>query len=40
MAAIALHFMHYNFGRPHTSLKNPYPALPRWRPGLPITPGR
>jgi hypothetical protein len=22
---VALHFMHYNFARPHKSLANPYP---------------
>jgi IS1 family transposase len=27
-AAVAIHFQHYNFGRPHTSLKNPYPRTP------------
>jgi hypothetical protein len=25
MAAIALHFMHYNFARPHKTLADPYP---------------
>jgi IS1 family transposase len=28
MAAIALHFMHYNFARPHKTLANPYPRTP------------
>jgi hypothetical protein len=28
MAAIALHFMHYNLGRPHKTLANPYPRTP------------
>jgi IS1 family transposase len=28
MAAIALHFMHYNFARPHRTLANPYPRTP------------
>lgn len=27
-AAVALHFMHYNFARPHMALKNPYPRTP------------
>ena len=27
-AAVALHFMHYNFARPHKSLRNPYPRTP------------
>jgi IS1 family transposase len=34
MAAVALHFMHYNFGRPHTSLKNPYPRTPAMGAGV------
>jgi IS1 family transposase len=28
MAAIALHFMHYNFARPHQTLADPYPRTP------------
>lgn len=28
MAAIALHFLHYNFARPHLTLANPYPRTP------------
>ena len=24
-AAVAIHFMHYNFARPHKTLANPYP---------------
>jgi hypothetical protein len=28
MAAIALHFMHYNFARPHKTLADPYPRTP------------
>jgi len=27
-AAVALHFMHYNFCRPHKTLANPYPRTP------------
>ncbi len=27
-SAIALHFMYYNFGRPHKSLSKPYPTTP------------
>jgi len=34
MAAIALHFLHYNFARPHTSLKNPYPRTPAMAAGV------
>lgn len=33
-AAVALHFMHYNFGRPHKSLKNPYPRTPAMAAGV------
>lgn len=31
--AVSLHFMHYNFARPHATLKERYPGLRRWRPG-------
>ena len=34
MAAIALHFMHYNFARPHTTLANPYPRTPALAAGV------
>jgi hypothetical protein len=34
MAAVALHFMHYNFARPHTTLKNPYPRTPAMAAGV------
>ena len=34
MHAIALHFMHYNFARPHKSLANPYPRTPAMAIGL------
>jgi hypothetical protein len=27
-AAVSLHFMYYNFARPHMSLANPYPMTP------------
>jgi IS1 family transposase len=27
-AAVALHFMHYNFARPHQTLSKPYPTTP------------
>ena len=40
MAAIALHFLHYNFARPHTTLANPYPRTPRWPPASRIMCGR
>jgi IS1 family transposase len=33
-AAIALHYMHYNFARPHKSLPNPYPRTPAMAAGL------
>lgn len=33
-AAVAIHFMHYNFARPHTSLKNPYPRTPAMAAGI------
>jgi hypothetical protein len=28
IAAVAIHFMHYNFARPHKTLANPYPRTP------------
>jgi IS1 family transposase len=34
MAAIALHFMHYNFARAHTTLANPYPRTPAMAAGI------
>ncbi len=34
MYAIALHFMHYNFARPHKSLSKPYPTTPAMAAGL------
>jgi IS1 family transposase len=33
MAAIALHFMYYNFARPHKSLADPYPRTPAMAAG-------
>ena len=33
-AAVALHFMHYNFARPHGTLKNPYPRTPAMAMGV------
>jgi IS1 family transposase len=33
-AAVALHFMHYNFARTHNSLKNPYPRTPAIAAGV------
>jgi IS1 family transposase len=33
-AAVALHFMHYNFGHPHNTLKNPYPRTPAMAAGI------
>jgi IS1 family transposase len=32
--AVALHYMHYNFARPHMSLKNPYPRTPAMAAGV------
>ena len=32
--ALALHFLYYNFARPHQSLKNPYPRTPAMAAGL------
>jgi IS1 family transposase len=34
MAAIALHFLHYNFARPHKTLANPYPRTPAMAAGV------
>ncbi len=34
MYAIALHFMYYNFARPHKSLANPYPRTPAMVAGI------
>jgi hypothetical protein len=34
MAAIALHFVHHNFARPHSTLANPYPRSPAMTAGL------
>lgn len=34
MAAIALHFMHYNFGRSHKTLSKPYPTTPAMAAGV------
>ena len=32
--AVALHFMHYNFARPHKTLANPYPRTPAMASGI------
>jgi len=32
--AVALHYLHYNFARPHMSLKNPYPRTPAMAAGV------
>jgi IS1 family transposase len=32
--AVALHFMYYNFARPHKTLTNPYPKTPAMATGL------
>jgi len=33
-AAVSLHFMHYNFARPHQTLANPYPRTPAMAAGV------
>jgi len=33
-AAISLHFMHYNFARPHKTLSDPYPRTPSMAAGV------
>jgi IS1 family transposase len=33
-AAVSLHFMHYNFARPHKTLANPYPRTPAMVAGV------
>ena len=33
-AAVSLHFMYYNFARPHKSLANPYPRTPAMAAGV------
>jgi IS1 family transposase len=33
-AAVSLHYMHYNFARPHKSLANPYPRTPAMAAGV------
>jgi hypothetical protein len=32
--ALALHYMYYNFARPHKSLANPYPTTPAMAAGI------
>jgi IS1 family transposase len=32
--AVSLHFLHYNFARPHSSLKDPYPRTPAMAAGV------
>lgn len=32
--AISLHFMYYNFARPHKTLANPYPRTPAMAAGI------
>jgi len=32
--AVALHYMHYNFARPHKTLANPYPRTPAMAAGI------
>jgi hypothetical protein len=38
--AVSLHYMHYNFARPHSTLANPYRVHPRWPLAWRITSGR
>jgi IS1 family transposase len=33
-AAVSLHYMHYNFARPHQTLANPYPRTPAMAAGV------
>jgi hypothetical protein len=33
-AAVSLHFLYYNFARPHQSLRNPYPRTPAMAAGV------
>lgn len=33
-AAVSLHFLHYNFARPHKSLSRPYPTTPAMAAGV------
>jgi hypothetical protein len=33
-AAVSLHYMHYNFARPHTTLANPYPRTSAMAAGV------
>ncbi len=33
-AAVSLHFMHYNFARPHKTLSTPYPTTPAMAAGV------
>jgi hypothetical protein len=32
-AAVSLHFLHYNFARPHKTLSEPYPTTPAMAAG-------
>ncbi len=34
IAAVAIHFMHYNFARSHTTLAKPYPRTPAMAAGV------
>lgn len=34
MSAIYLHFLHYNFARPHKTLADPYPRTPAMAAGV------
>lgn len=34
MAAVSLHFMHYNFARSHKTLSGPYPTTPAMAAGV------
>jgi hypothetical protein len=34
IASVAIHFMHYNFGRPHKTFADPYPRSPAMAAGI------
>lgn len=34
IAPVAIHFLHYNFARPHKTLANPYPRTPAMAAGI------
>jgi hypothetical protein len=40
MAAIVLHFLHYDVAPPHKTLADPHPRIRRWPQVSPIRSGR